>query len=60
MAMNSLKPVRQRAVTPSAVRESADDEQRGSHKNNQQCSFCHGVNSPRVSTERIERFLNDG
>jgi hypothetical protein len=33
--MNPLKPVRQRAVTLTAVGESADDEQRGSDKDNQ-------------------------
>jgi hypothetical protein len=35
VAMNSLKPVRQRAVTPSTVGESADDEQRSSDNDNQ-------------------------
>ena len=35
VAMNSLKPVRQRAVTPSTVGESAHDEQRSSDKDNQ-------------------------
>jgi len=56
VAMNSLKPVRQRAVTPSTVGESADDEQRSSDKDNQQRSFCHGGFSERfpesVSTAR--------
>jgi hypothetical protein len=35
VTMNSLKPVRQRAVTLSAVGEGAKDEQRGSDKDKQ-------------------------
>jgi hypothetical protein len=60
VAMNSLKPVRHRAVTPSTVGESAHDEQRSSDKDNQQRSFCHGVFSERFQRERIDRSLNDG
>jgi hypothetical protein len=58
--MNFLKPARQRAVTLSAVGESADDEQRGSHKDNQQRSFCHWRDSPKRFQEGIDRSLNDG
>jgi hypothetical protein len=56
VAMNSLKPVRQRAVTPSTVGESAHDEQRSSDKDNQQRSFCHGV-ILREAPERAYRPL---